>query len=241
MNEAQIKAVLRAFVHDLIGTTSANAAFSRILSEEYANLMDARGLKWLDLVSTEYALTHTKLKRLSQYSQLFNYELQYEPCQLDVLINSCNQIYNEQLTVEFTGAPCVVSCKELLNIYFSELMSNTVKHGMPEHMTDQPALTAWIQYHEANGCHHFMYCDNGIGIHTNDIDYVLQPLNTLGESHDDNASAGLGFSILLRIAELLLGNLSVHGFTDEQQSEFTLNGHVENSLGLKVILTIPVA
>lgn len=85
-----------------------------------------------------------------------------------------------------------------------------------------------------------MYCDNGIGIHTNDIDYVLQPLNTLGESHDDNASAGLGFSILLRIAELLSGNLSVHGFTDEQQAEFTLNDHVENSLGLKVVLTIPV-
>ena len=129
--------------------------------------------------------------------------MQYEPCQLDVLINSCNQIYNEQLTVEFTGEPCVVSCKELLSVYFSELMSNTVKHGTPGYMTDKPALTACIQYHEANGSHHFMYCDNGIGIHTNDIDYVLQPLNTLGESHDDNASAGLGFSILLRIAELL--------------------------------------
>jgi signal transduction histidine kinase len=84
-----------------------------------------------------------------------------------------------------------------------------------------------------------MYCDNGTSVTKDILEYVLQPLKKLSDGHNDLSSAGLGFSIMSRIAELLSGSLTITATPTGLERE-SYWSDIEDATGLQVILSIPV-
>ena len=263
MNDSHISTVLKAYVHDLKGSLSANAAFSRIILEEYGDKLDDKGVKWLSLMANEYALTDVKLTRLTQYAQLCNYQLQYGDCELKSMIDeiitrvisdSVNNVATNtskfidfqlsNVIIDYTNMPMITSDYYLLHLYFYEIISNTYQHALRQYERNIKNETDHIDsFHNINiaydvesGCHQITYIEHNTILSQQDLQYIQQPLKTLHTSQSELTSAGLGFSILHRIAELLSGNVMV---SIERVTGKVTQRQSDPGLSLVITLTLP--
>jgi light-regulated signal transduction histidine kinase (bacteriophytochrome) len=216
-DEAHLKSLLRALSHDLRGSLGATATLAGMLKESYANQLDERGIKWLNLMAKEYSTSKVKLIGLSSYAQLFDYQTTNTQCSLAQLVErsfsetKSTQIDNKPSSIELEthGLTSISTDETLMTHYIGELLLNSYKHAKP-HKNDESLSTikcklTFSAFDEES--YSLVYEDNGRSLDASDIDYILQPLQTLKSSRQSVKSAGLGLSRVSRIAELLNTNL----------------------------------
>lgn len=233
MNEADIKAILRAYAHDLRGSLSASASFAKMLNDEYAADLDERAQKWLGMMSSEYAITQKKLVSLSEYAQLIDYKVDFQACSLDKIVDTCAKQYIvspeparfNRIDIIKDALPQVRACHKLLSLYFSELIANSAQHAKTD-KSNVTALQGFISVNLHAQHYDIVYCDNGCELLATQLNYIQEPLKVLNAK--SKTTSGLGISTLKRIAELLGGSLA-----------FTL-GYEQHS-GLCVSLRIPAS
>lgn len=245
-NEAHIRSLLEGLAHDLRGSFGASASLSQMLKESYVDKLDERALTWLDMISTEYAISKRKLLAISSLACLYDYQVQTSPCSLSEIVSNAlieskcvltsEASDNIQLIDDIQCAThnlsTILTSNELITQYINELFLNSAIHAIPA----QPALNnanntsvilkSEFRYLDNENSHLLVYADNGHLLTTNDIKYIQTPFNTLKSSRTKAQSVGLGLSKLARIAELLSATL----IFDIGTNQYT---------GLQVSLEIP--
>mgnify|MGYP000076615846 CR=1 FL=1 len=242
MNDSHIAALLKAYAHDIKGSLGANAAFARLILEEYGSKLDEKGAKWLSLMANEYALTDIKLSRLSHYSQLYKYQVRTEDCHLGTIIGTVigsiignnpsdkMQVQANNVAINYPRKPIIKSDSNLLHMYFSELIANTQQHAA--HQSKHNSETkVHIRYNNADKVHQLVYIEHDTMLSDDEIAYIQLPLKTLDTAHSKLNNAGMGFTILQRIAELLSGNLKVELINNgDDNLQAHSQGHSDSSL-----------
>lgn len=215
-DEAHLKSLLRALSHDLRGSIGATATLADMLKESYANQLDERGIKWLNLMAKEYSTSKVKLIGLSSYAQLFDYQTTFTQCSLAHLVErsfsetKSTQIDSKPSSIELEthGLTSISTDETLMTHYIGELLLNSYKHAKPQKDDETTiAIKCQLTYSSSDIGYSLVYEDNGKALSANDIDYIQQPLQTLQCSRQLVKSSGLGISRIRRIAELLNTNV----------------------------------
>ncbi|MDG1121173.1 MAG: hypothetical protein P8J70_04530 [Glaciecola sp.] len=182
---------------------------------------------------------------MSHYSQLYKYQVRTEDCHLGTIIgtvigsiigNNVNdisdkmQVQANNVAIHYLRKLIIKSDSNLLHMYFSELIANTQQHAA--HQSKHNSQTkVHIRYNNADKVHQLVYVEHGTALSDDEIAYIQLPLKTLDAAHSKLNNAGMGFTILQRIAELLSGNLKVELIKNgDDNLQAHSQGHSDSSL-----------
>jgi len=231
IDEPALSKLLQTLAHDLRGSLGANATFAKMLTEEYADVLDERALRWLCLMSNEYAKSQQKLDGLNEYARFFNYQPRFETCDVKNMLNEClsdKSLQNISILachLDNCNGVEIVSDPELLSMVFLELFKNTLRHAKPAN--ESGSLECDIAYTNVNHQHSISYVDNGTAIDGKDIDFILLPFKAVKKASHDLVNCGLGLSKVKQIVRVLNGKI-----------EFSLGR--KSFKGLQVTITLPI-
>ena len=207
---AELEHCVNALAHDLRSPLVALLGFSRLLRQDYAELLDTDGLHFLDRIEQAGVTMESLIHDLLELSRI------EAPAQQPERIDSRSVLV--QLAAEFkprledTGielvlpdVPPPIRCdRTRLYQVVSNLIGNAVEH-MGE--VADPRIEVEVVEHEA--AHEIIVSDNGQGIAAESHQAIFEVFRRLGRRPVGGHGAGLGLAIVRKIAEAYQGRVWV--------------------------------
>lgn len=206
----ELEHCVNALAHDLRSPLVAVLGFSRLLRQDYGELLDQTGEHFLDRIEQAGRTMESLIHDLLELSRI---EGPDEPAPLvdpqAVLLQLKAELKprleEAGIALILPEAPTRVACDRIrLYQVFSNLIGNAIEH-MGE--CNAPQITVEILEHPDS--HELVISDNGVGIAPEHHQLIFEVFRSLSGRRRGRQGAGIGLAIVRRIAEAYGGRVWV--------------------------------
>ena len=187
--------------HDLRSPLVSVLGFARLLRQEYGDVVDADGHRFLDRIEQAGHTMESLIEDLLELSRIGRVD---EPDSLidpvgviqQVIADHKQQIDTLGAEITYPTQPPMLLCNRS-RVYqiLSNLIGNALVHMGP---TAEPRIT--IEIDERPGLAHLRVSDNGMGVPLQDQSRIFEIFSALGRRSDGRKSTGVGLAIVRKIA-----------------------------------------
>jgi len=199
---AELEHYVHAVSHDLRSPLVALLGFSRLLRQDYGDVLGDTGRHFLDRVEqagrTMETLIHDLLE-VSRIGEAADRKTHVDP--LNTLLQLRGELKPrlEAQDVELTlpeHPPLLLCDRTRLYQIFSNLIGNAL-----DHMGSRPGAEIRVEVEEEDEHHHLVVRDNGVGIEAAHHERIFEIFQSLGPRSDGRRGTGVGLAIVKKIAE----------------------------------------
>jgi len=200
---AELEHCVSALAHDLRSPLVGLLGFSRLLRQDYGNLLDDTGTHFVDRIEQAGQTMEDLIHDLLELARIG------QPSERKALVNPAtvlHQLHAELkprleaagIELELPQDPPLVFCdRTRLYQVFSNLIGNAIDHmGACE----QPRIA--VSIFENGDVSHISVSDSGCGIDSEHHERVFEAFQSLGRSKNGRTGTGIGLAIVKRIAEM---------------------------------------
>ncbi len=180
--------------HDLNAPVRTIVEFSKILSQEHSEKLDADAKQYLSLIVESGQKMQAMLEGLLEYSRLNTLDNGFIPVNVGLIIQ--NLLLSIEDTIQKSGAKLIVgelptlnADREQIMLLFKALIDNAIKFQPKDNI---PLIT--ISAEKKNRFWQFAISDNGIGMKQQFQDKIFK---LFGRLHPDNQYPGVGVGLAL--------------------------------------------
>ena len=207
-SNADLEQFAYAASHDLQEPLRNVAIFTQLLSDHFANNLDAQGGEFLSMIVNSAQRMQLLIKDLLAYTRATNRDEQVEepvdaqPVLDSLLFDLRHLIRDHQAVITCDPLPAVRVHKVHLQQLFQNLLSNAMKYRAETpprvHIRANPCAAHWL----------FSVKDNGIGIDPKYAEQIFGVFKRL-HSSDQYPGTGIGLAICQKIVERYGGRIWV--------------------------------
>ncbi|MCF7912012.1 MAG: PAS domain S-box protein [Candidatus Cloacimonetes bacterium] len=209
--------------HDLRAPLRGISGFTKILQDDYQDVLDDHGKEYLDLIKENSAMMSQLISDLLEFSRLGKQVIIPVAIDIPVLAKKIfatltASIPERDIILETDEFPLIYADINLMNIVLTNLISNAVKFTVK-----CPKAVIRVGYSLEAGEHRICVQDNGVGF---DMKYARKLFGVFQRMHssEDYEGYGVGLSIVKRI-------ITKHGGTTWAESEV--------DKGTSIFITLP--
>ena len=191
--------------HDLKATLRGINSLVDWLNEDYAEVLDEQGRRYLQLLQDRVKRMHDLIEGILQYSRVGRIEDERIEIDLNRLVAEVIDLVAppEHITVKIVNPlPTLVVERVRIIQVFQNLISNAVKY------MDKPEGRVEISCQPVDGFWEFRISDNGPGIDEKYFAKIFQIFQTLAP-RDKVEGTGIGLSLVKKIVEKYGGTIRV--------------------------------
>jgi PAS domain S-box-containing protein len=193
--------------HDLKEPIRGIRSFAQLLQQRHSAMLDASGKEYLDFIPTESGKLYEVTNGLLQIAGIRK-DI-YQPERNNIIAFLGNTFHTlqekEQLALMLPEHDSTISFdKSLVKELFKNIVSNTVRFN-----PDRSDLKMTVAMESSASGTVLHFADNGKGVKDEYLKYIFLPFKRL-QNKEQYTGAGLGLSIVKKIAELHGGNASAH-------------------------------
>jgi PAS domain S-box-containing protein len=199
---AELEHYVHAVSHDLRSPLVALLGFSRLLRQDYGEVLGDTGRHFLDRVEqagrTMETLIHDLLE-VSRIGEAADRKTQVDPLKILLQLRGELKPRLEAQGIELLlpeSPPLVLCDRTRLYQIFSNLIGNAV-----DHMGARPDAWVRVGVEEEEEHHHLVVSDNGAGIDPTHHERIFEIFQSLGPRSDGRRGTGVGLAIVKKIAE----------------------------------------
>jgi len=194
----ELQAFSYSVSHDLRSPLRSINGFSKVLLEDYEDVLDDDGIEYLKRVVNASLRMDQLIDGMLQLSRISRQDLNYSKANVSQIAQEILDIHrndNEDKTVivEIEGGLSVNCDENLLRIVLQNLLGNALKYSSKK---EQAYIAMGKTYCEQGPC--FYIKDNGVGFDMKYADKLFRPFHRL-HSDDDYKGNGIGLSTVQRI------------------------------------------
>lgn len=201
-SQNELEQTLRAVAHDLRSPLVSVLGFSRLLREEYGDVLAERALHFVNRIDQAGRTMEQLISQLLDYARIGHADERRQRVDPREVLQQLRAELKPRLDeagveLELPAEPPLLSCDRTR---FYQLLSNLVGNAL-DHMgaCDSPRIRVTID--SDGGWAHIRVSDNGKGVDPGMRDCVFDLFRS-GPGADGRKRSGLGLSIVRRIAEL---------------------------------------
>lgn len=192
--------------HDLQEPVRTIHSFSSLLQEQYEELIDDTGKKYLRFIHEASQRLSNQIKGLLDYNRLGKLESKMENIDLNKILNYVTAdlatlISENKASVNIEKLPSINVYPTEIKLLFQNLISNAIKFQSNE----TPPIIS-IEVKEETNEWQFTVEDNGIGIEEKFHDKIFQIFQRL-HNRNQYSGSGIGLAHCKKIVELHKGNI----------------------------------
>ena len=202
--------------HDLRAPLRAIDGFSRVLLEEHGTVLDAEGVRSLNVIRNNAKRMGTLIDDLLEFSRLSRKELVRAQVDMEALARAAaDDLRREQAsgaasaTIDIGQLPPAQGDAGLLQQVWANLIGNALKYSRTK-----PAPRVEISAAEQNGDLVYRVQDNGVGFDPSYADKLFGVFQRL-HSADEFEGTGVGLALVQRILERHGGRIWADGHLDQ--------------------------
>ena len=200
----ELESYVDSVAHDLRSPLVSLLGFTRLLREDFGEILDDTGNHFLDRVEqagrTMDALIHDllELSRIREPGEIRPL-LDPRPVLLQLAAELKLRLEEHGVVLELPEAPPMmrVDGTRLYQV-FSNLVGNALRHAFPEDHREDALIR--IDVRETDGADEIIVSDNGVGIRDEDQDRIFEVLQTGRGVRRSEKSHGIGLAIVKKIA-----------------------------------------
>jgi two-component system sensor histidine kinase/response regulator len=223
--------------HDLNNPLTNILGFTDILKDKYKNVLDEKGLHFIDIMHQSGLQMRDIIENLLRLSQVKYLEMELKEVNLSKLIESSfenlqknqknqkNRLFALNMTSDIMGKGDI----NLLRLAIENICSNAWKYTQYKDIAQiefgviNPAQQNQNLLEKSNNLPVYFLKDNGIGFAMEEANKLFIPFNRLHNKHEFEGT-GIGLSIVYRIIDRHNGNIWCEANTNEGATfYFTLN------------------
>jgi PAS domain S-box-containing protein len=209
----ELEAFAYSVSHDLRAPLRAVDGYSRIIEEDYANVLDSEGLRLFGVIKRNIKKMDQLILDLLALSRVNRTELVKSKIDMIAMVNS---LFNEVVTVElrekvkFTvqNLPEVYGDSVMMKQVWINLLSNALKFSAPREV-----ITIEVGGYSENGTNTYYVKDNGVGFNQKYENKIFEIFQRLHSSKEFEGT-GVGLSIVQRIIHRHGGSVRAEGEED---------------------------
>lgn len=192
--------------HDLKEPLRGIEAFSSFLLEDYSNLLDAQGTRYLNFLKESVSRMKELIRDLLTLASITQKGPNLDQVDLNALLEQVKNdlgfaISQKQVVFSSDSGLPIVHCDAIqVAEVFKNLISNAIKFN-----TASPPHIA-VLAHEEGQFYRFSVKDNGIGIASNYQEQVLRPFERL-HHRGEYEGTGIGLAICKKVVEKAGGKI----------------------------------
>jgi PAS domain S-box-containing protein len=206
----ELEAFAYSVSHDLRAPLRAVDGYSRIVEEDYANVLDSEGLRLFGVIKRNIKKMDQLILDLLALSRVNRTELVKSKLDMTAMVNS---IFNEVVTVEVRGK-VKLSVQKLPEVYGDSVMMKQVWINLLSNALKFSALreviTIEVGGYSENGTNTYYVKDNGVGFNQKYANKVFEIFQRLHSSREFEGT-GVGLSIVQRIIHRHGGSVRAEG------------------------------
>jgi signal transduction histidine kinase len=200
----ELEHCVNALAHDLRSPLVALLGFSRLLRQDYDDLLDQTGRHFLDRIEqagrTMESLIHDllELSRIEGPGSLAPLgDAQSVLVQLNAELKSCLEEEDIDLRLPEEPLPLVACDGTRLYQVLSNLLGNAIEHMGEE----QGPRSIEVEVRERPLSHEIVVTDNGCGISPENHELIFEVFRSLSGRRRGRQGAGIGLAIVRKIAD----------------------------------------
>ncbi len=209
----ELEAFAYSVSHDLRAPLRAVDGYSRIIEEDYVNVLDSEGLRLFGVIKRNIKKMDQLILDLLALSRVNRTELVKSKIDMIAMVNS---LFNEVVTVElrekvkFTvqNLPEVYGDSVMMKQVWINLLSNALKFS-----ATREVITIEVGGYSENGTNTYYVKDNGVGFNQKYANKVFEIFQRLHSSKEFEGT-GVGLSIVQRIIHRHGGSVRAEGEED---------------------------
>lgn len=207
--EQEFSDLTRKMSHDLRAPIRSVKGFSKVISEDYQQQLDADVLEYLNRISKSADKMNSLIDKLSLYVKLASHKVRHESIDIIELINSevideVNTSLDHPLEIRTSGPiPVVLADKLLIKFALAEVLSNAGIYVSPDTL---PIVE--ITGHQYEDKSTICIRDNGIGVDPAYIPKIFSIFNRL-HGVETYPGLGIGLAIAKRCMLRMEGNIEL--------------------------------
>ncbi len=206
----ELEAFAYSVSHDLRAPLRAVDGYSRIIEEDYVNVLDSEGLRLFGVIKRNIKKMDQLILDLLALSRVNRTELVKSKIDMIAMVNS---LFNEVVTVElrekvkFTvqNLPEVYGDSVMMKQVWINLLSNALKFS-----ATREVITIEVGGYSENGTNTYYVKDNGVGFNQKYANKVFEIFQRLHSSKEFEGT-GVGLSIVQRIIHRHGGSVRAEG------------------------------
>lgn len=194
----QLEAFNYSASHDLREPLRSIEGFSAILLEDYENILDENGKKYLHKINESVQQMRSLINNLFKLSQVTHNKLSCQKIDLGSIANNVlsrlhNKTPERELKIDISPCLQVFADSALLNIALENLIENAWKYSATQEKT-----FIKVDSYIDNGETVFFVKDNGVGFNMEIADELFTPFKRL-HSNKEFSGTGVGLATVQRI------------------------------------------
>jgi len=207
-SDKDFKVFLYALYHDLKAPLRAIAGFSHMLEEDYADVLDEEGRRWLGIISGNVTLLDSMLYELQCLARINTVQANWSRIDMKSMAMA---MYHEVATAADTvgvnfsveAIPDSFGDTTLMRKVWGRLLGNAL-----ETTADKAGRTISVRATAVEGGTKYLIMDNGCGFAQENRDRQFLPF-AYRKSSTDYSPGDIGLATVKRIIELHLGHVGV--------------------------------
>ena len=201
--------------HDLRASLRAVTGYGQILKEDYQNVLDAKGLDYIERMNQAGLSMNKLIDSLLMLSGITHRNLQIELVDLGKIVREiADQLIKEdperRATFKLLPEAFIHCDAELMRIALFDLMENAWKYTSKKAI----AVIEFGQVINREGKRVFFIKDNGIGFNPEEAEDMFKPFHRLNSGMEFQGS-GIGLNVVSRIMARQKGNIWAEGQVGE--------------------------
>lgn len=214
LSNKELEAFAYSVSHDLRSPLRALDGFSRILLEEYANILDAEGKRLLDIIRENAQHMDQLITDLLILSRVVRAEMQLSSVDMTALAHAVYRKIapsdlQERFVFSVESLPAAPGDAVMLRQVWHNLLANAVKFTLP-----RPAGRIAVGGYTVDNMHVYYVEDNGVGF---DPQYSHKLFGVFQRLHgrEEFEGTGIGLAIVQRIVQRHGGQVWARGKVNE--------------------------
>jgi len=211
----ELETYVRSVSHDLRSPLVSLLGFSRLLRDDYQEILDGAGLHFLDRI--EQAGRHMKqllhdMLELSRIEETSHCRVHVNPTPILQQLSSELKLQLEEKNIQLhlpKDPPTILCDRTRLYQLLSNLIGNAVQH-----MRLPTAGRITVEIETVSDGWQISVGDNGTGIPVEDRDRIFEAFETGSRPYGHEKTTGLGLAIVKKIVEAHSGRIWVEGDPD---------------------------
>jgi PAS domain S-box-containing protein len=215
----ELEAFSYSISHDMRAPLRAINGFSALLKDEYGELLDEKGNRYLDTLQSSTLRMDRLINDLLSLSRLGRRDISLQPINITAMVK---KVFSDQIKdevdrvfdLQVADCPIVEADSRLVEILVTNLLSNAIKFTRGR----DPAVIEFGRLEKDDESIYFVK-DNGIGF---DMDYAEKLFNPFQRLHTEREfeGTGIGLAIVRRIVRRHGGRVWVEAELDKGATFF---------------------